>query len=1444
MPQQSPWQELKASQPGKRKDLSPWEELKASQPATLAEGAQQVGSKLGRGLVGTLTGAVEGVGLGLEGAGKIAKKLPRGAPGLVGGLVDAWAALQDAGAGEAVQGYAKAVSAVAAKALPEVERLSDSLWLSTAPEALGSGLGFMLPGAALKALGVPAWASTMSLGAAVQSAAQFEDARMAGASEEDQWKAWMLGGGLGLSEAIPLSRILNRANAASGGALRHALIDGAIEGGEEFLQEAGSQLASNAIAADLLRYDEDRDVWEGVLKAGLGGAFSGVMMSGLATAVAQARTQGSKSSGLPEAENAGDPLQEAQESRTQTTEPSAPRTIADVSAAEERRLDEEARVTEPVGPAEQEQPAAASAAAGITGTSPGHPDAGDETSAAAGPTLPDRPAAGTTVSPDASARKVTRAAQEKADAARKLLREAINNPDLVGAQRADRIANLRNLIGFHQAQRRPLETDVRGGDEVAYTGVTTPDGFREFIYLEGAKAGSYGHAMTNEERASVTARKIQEERELQEGFARLKPAPVAAPAPAETVTEEAPESTAPVVNPPESPEGSPATTSIKNAVVDRELAEMGLPPAEHGERVADRERHAKAMEKLQAEPEAGARLVTDLEASQRPPTGDEGAMLALEVNRLINERDAAQDAFNADPSEANQARIDKAVADYARAADVVTKAGTESSASLRIRKMMIARDYSLAAMERSLQVAKGGEALTAEETAKVAELHRKLAAAEKAHAEYVTAAEAKRAELEAENALLRLKRQVKGDTRRAKRSAEIEQAKKDLAAALDELGASMSAGALGGNINLRALAKAAHAVIRIGGKSFAQFADEMVARFGEEIRPHVKAAWDAAQGENRKDMAASLRGAEKPEVIHRGVEKIALDFVEAGVTNREALVDAVHDVVSAVLPNMTREQTRDAISGYGIFRPLSKLETAAKLRDIKAQLRQVAKLEDLAAKIPPKKTGVEHRAPSQEERRLIKQVNELSRRLGIRGTEKSRLQARKTYLEDRIADLKGRMERGEFGARPKPPPVEMDAQATKLKADYEEARRQFEREKEKHRLANRTRGEKALDAAKEAVNLPKAIMTAWDASAVLRQGLFFTLGHPIRSAQHVAQMFSATFSERRALVIDTQIRNRPLFAFGESSGLDLTRHGDDLGKHEEAIRSALSDKIPGLKASNRAYITFLNSQRAAAFDALVASIPGTPTKEQGKAIANLVNVATGRGNPGKFAGAMSALAVPLWSPRLLLSRFQLLAGQPLYGGDATTRALVAKEYGRFLIGLGAVYGLAKLVGLAIPDDEDKPTIETDPRSSDFGKIRIGNTRIDPLAGLSQVTVLLSRLASGSTKSSASGAVTPIRGEVPYGRDTAADVVANFMRSKLSPTIGIPLDALSGENMVGEAVTPGSVATDLLVPLSFQDIRKAMIDRGVPAGAALGILSIFGAGLQVHTPKPPKPKKKK
>jgi hypothetical protein len=194
----------------------------------------------------------------------------------------------------------------------------------------------------------------------------------------------------------------------------------------------------------------------------------------------------------------------------------------------------------------------------------------------------------------------------------------------------------------------------------------------------------------------------------------------------------------------------------------------------------------------------------------------------------------------------------------------------------------------------------------------------------------------------------------------------------------------------------------------------------------------------------------------------------------------------------------------------------------------------------------------------------------------------------------------------------------------------------------------------------------------------------------------------------------------------------------------------------------------LNKVRMDAFDSLSRSLSrtGEPTREEAKAIANYVNVTTGRGTVGTHGGVSNAIAglnSILFAPRLLLSRFQFLAspltGFRYGGGSARTRKLFAREMGRLLSGLGVVYGLGALAG---------GKIETDWRSTDFGKIRFGDTRVDPLMGIQQLVVLIGRFATNEKKTAA-GKIRPLDGsdKGPFG-ETFSDVAGRFVRSKLAP----------------------------------------------------------------------------
>jgi len=435
-------------------------------------------------------------------------------------------------------------------------------------------------------------------------------------------------------------------------------------------------------------------------------------------------------------------------------------------------------------------------------------------------------------------------------------------------------------------------------------------------------------------------------------------------------------------------------------------------------------------------------------------------------------------------------------------------------------------------------------------------------------------------------------------------------------------------------------------------------------------------------------------------------------------------------------------------------------------------------------------------------------------------------------------------------------------------------------------LENRPTILKILGTGGEILNTGRAVLTSVDLSAPLRQGGFIAFGNPARAARAVWPMIKAFAKEKYQLQVENEIRNHPNFALAQQAGLYLTDMGElDLTKMEEQYMSRWAREIRGWKgaavgaglgaaagatgllgigaipgaaagailgslgtveASQRAFVTFLNKLRFDSFNTMVQTLgrDGRVTMEEGAALANYINVATGRGIIG-MSKTLEGKKVPpsgnpilstiFFSPRLMASRFNLLFGQPLYGGNGRTRALVSQEYGKFLVGIGTAMGLAYWAWLAFTDDEEKKKakfLETDPRSSDFLKARFGNTRLDLFGGILQATVLVSRIVTGKTMKK--GELVPLRGPLkPYSGDSTIDVIAKFLRSKLSPAIGSAVNLLQGKDFAGEEVTIQKEILKMTVPMSLQNIKDVMADQGVPKGLTFTLLSLFGAGVQTY-----------
>lgn len=607
-------------------------------------------------------------------------------------------------------------------------------------------------------------------------------------------------------------------------------------------------------------------------------------------------------------------------------------------------------------------------------------------------------------------------------------------------------------------------------------------------------------------------------------------------------------------------------------------------------------------------------------------------------------------------------------------------------------------------------------------------------------------------------------------------------------------------------------------------------------KFAPVMRQKYGETWDRAMAEIDRDptiqdkLISELRT--KPRALANNVETALLE----------------HRMVD--LKNEFAKATRDLAQAVDDNRPEAAAEARERIAyfsDKAYELTEVTK----AVGIEWGRTGVGRKQWVDDEFNLVQMVAD---RRAIRDgqplTEKEftdtkvvadRFAKIQDRLGKRITELQDKIARGDYGERAKKEPLR-DPEIDRLRYQLERIKREWHEGLLNERLRNRPLFRRIVSGAVEVPNALRAIMTSMDLSAVLRQGKFMVLAHPFRTLRSIKPMLEAFASPARSLAIETEIAERPNYPLYRQSKLYLAEHGSSLSQMEEQWMSRWAEKIPGVGASQRAYNTFLNKVRADSFDAMARTLSNGDrplTADEARIISNYINASTGRGTLGMRDNAAVALNTAFFAPRYVASRFQMLLGQPMwYGalsgkvpfrGTLKARALVASEYARIMAGLGAVYTLGALAG-------DK--IETDPRSTDFGKIRIGNTRIDPMAGVQQATVLLSRELSGKTKT-ARGRVVPIRGRVPYGGTTAFDVLTRFGRTKLAPVPGTVVDLLQQKNFAGEPVTLGSEALDLVTPMSIGDIYKSMIEQGVPKGTALGVLSIFGENIQTYDALHPK-----
>lgn len=323
----------------------------------------------------------------------------------------------------------------------------------------------------------------------------------------------------------------------------------------------------------------------------------------------------------------------------------------------------------------------------------------------------------------------------------------------------------------------------------------------------------------------------------------------------------------------------------------------------------------------------------------------------------------------------------------------------------------------------------------------------------------------------------------------------------------------------------------------------------------------------------------------------------------------------------------------------------------------------------------------------------------------------------------------------------------------------------------------------------------KALKASLDNSAIFRQGWKTLWTNPVLWAKNAQQTyFDAIKVMKGEKVLDSvkaEIVSRENFDRMQKAKLAV-------GVTEEMFPTTLPEKIPGLgriyKASETAYTGFVYRMRADVFDKYIeiAQKSGVDINDRVEleSIGKLVNSLTGRGNLGPGEKVANVVNNVFFSPRALKANVDTLTLHAFDNMSGFARKQAAINLLKVVAGTAAVLAVAKGIN---PD-----SVEEDPRSADFGKIRVGDTRFDVTGGMASIAVLASRLITKSSKSSTSGVVSKLdSGE--FGSATSPEVVMNFFMNKLSPVAAVIKDLWTGKDFKGNKPTLLGELQNLLVP---------------------------------------------
>lgn len=338
---------------------------------------------------------------------------------------------------------------------------------------------------------------------------------------------------------------------------------------------------------------------------------------------------------------------------------------------------------------------------------------------------------------------------------------------------------------------------------------------------------------------------------------------------------------------------------------------------------------------------------------------------------------------------------------------------------------------------------------------------------------------------------------------------------------------------------------------------------------------------------------------------------------------------------------------------------------------------------------------------------------------------------------------------------------------------------------------------------KSLLGATKGLVASFTSHAPLKHGFMALFEDPKDWLHNYATQFSDAAKQVSGKDVMDAIKAEGYSRENSINGIYDKWIPGELSKGNEEFHSDLPSKVPVLgrlyKGSKTMFDGFNLKMRMDLVDHyvnIVRKMGLDPLdNETAKAWGKLAIDQTG----GKTTNPDNLLGNFLFSQRLLKAEANNLT-MHIFDKTATKAVKVqsAKTLAKVVMGVGAVMATANAL---------RPgTVEFDPRSSNAGKIKIGDTRFDIEGGYGSIITLSSRIAAAvdgkpAVKSSSTNILTKLGSG--FGQTSYQTLLGDFLQGRASPGGQIIADLANGQTFAGTKPTVKSELGTATTPIPIQ-----------------------------------------